>query len=275
MLRPYESAILMTSSEWSLVRRLAAIVLVAALFPIGALTYRLYINPDTTFETPLSVTPVLFTLVPESTKRVIIATPNATAVVLVVPNGWSEYPVAEENFVISVPPTWRRLPVSAQELAASLQVIRQSNPELATALGANAQQLMQSGIKFWAYDPDPEGLKSRFATNLTVTRQTLPSEVSFDAYVLVNVNQIEQLSTRQGPVSHQRITLSNLPAEKVRYNLVFQSSDGTSITSAITLYLLLNRNDAYVLTYATRLDQIDHYAATFDQGAATFRLLGQ
>lgn len=264
----------MTPSEWSLVRRLAAIVLVAALFPIAALTYRLYINPDIPPGSVLTATPVLFTLVPESTNRLILATPQATSIVLVVPNGWSEYPVPDQNFAIALPPTWRRLPINSSELDAALQVVRQSNPELATALGASAQELLQSGVKFWAYDPDPSSLKSNFATNVTVTRQTLPNEVSFDAYVLVNVSQIEQLSTRQGSVSHERVTLSNLPAEKIRYNIVFQSSDGTSITSAITLYLLLYRNDAYVLTYATRLEQLDHYAATFDQSAATFRLTG-
>lgn len=262
----------MTASEWSLVRRLAAIVLVAALFPIAALTYRLYINPDVATQSVLTATPVLFTLVPESTNRLILATPPATSIVLVVPNGWSEYSVPDQNFAIAVPPTWRRLPVTAPDLDASLQVIRQSNPELATALGTSAQELMQSGVKFWAYDPDPDSLKSKFATNLTITRQTLPDEVTFDAYVLVNVNQIEQLSTRQGPVSHERVTLSNLPAEKIRYNIVFQSPDGTNITSAIVLYLLLYRNDAYVLTYATRLEQLDGYAATFNQSAATFRL---
>jgi hypothetical protein len=263
----------MTRNEWGLVRRIAAILVVAALFPIGTITYRLFINPATGSDAAATMRPVLFTLVPDSTIPESIATPKPTAVVLVVPNGWTNYPVEDENFSIAVPAAWQRLPVSVQELDASLEAIRQSNPDLAGTLGASAQQLMRSGVKFWAYDTNPDSLKSKFATNLTVTRQTLPNEVSFDAYVLVNVNQIEQLSSRQGAVNHQRVTLSNLLAEKIRYNLTFQSSDGTNITSAITLYLLLNRDNAYVLTYATRLEQINHYAATFDQSAATFRFL--
>jgi hypothetical protein len=75
-------------------------------------------------------------------------------------------------------------------------------------------------------------------------------------------------------VSHVRVTLGNLPAEKVRYNLLFQASDGTQMTSAITQYLLLNRADAYVLTFATRVEQLEQYATIFDHSAATFRLLG-
>jgi hypothetical protein len=263
----------MTNREWSLVWRVAAILLVAALFPIGAVLYRLFINPDLPSDAAVTSTPVLYTLVPNFANQVIIGTPKPTAVVLVVPNGWTNYPVEDQNFSIAVPATWQRLPVNAPELDAALEAIRQSNSELATSLGASAQQLMRSGVKFWAYDPDPNSLSGKFATNLTVTRQILPSEVSFDAYVLVNVNQIEQLSSRQGPVSHQRLNLSSVPAERIRYNLVFQASDGTNMTSAITLYLLLNRDNAYVLTFATRLEQIDHYAATFDQSAATFRFL--
>lgn len=263
----------MTNREWSLVWRIAAILFVAALFPIGAVMYRVVANEDTTSEDSTNTTPALYTLVPASNSLAIIGTPRPTPVVLVVPNGWTNYPVEDQNFSIAVPASWQRLPVNTQELDASLEAIRQSNSELADSLGSSAQQLLRSGVKFWAFDPDPNSLSSKFATNVTVTRQTLPDAASFDTYVLVNVNQIEQLSSRQGQVSHQRINLSSVPAEKIRYNLVFQSSDGTTMTSAITLYLLLNRDNAYVLTYATKLEQIDHYAATFDQSAATFRFL--
>jgi hypothetical protein len=263
----------MTSREWRLVWRVAAILLVAALFPVGAVVYRLFLSPDMPSDAAATITPVLFTLVPELNNLAVVGTPRPTPVVLVVPNGWTDYTVEDQNFSIAVPATWQPLPVNAQELDAALEAIRQSNSELATSLGASAQQLIRSGVKFWAYDPDPNSLSGKFATNLTVTRQALPTEVSFDAYVLVNVNQIEQLSSRQGAVSHQRVDLSGAPAEKVRYNLVSQAPDGTSITSAITLYLLLNRDNAYVLSYATRLEQLSHYSATFDQSAATFRFL--
>lgn len=263
----------MTNNEWGWVKRVTAILLVAALFPIGAVVYRLLINADTLAIAEPTITPVLYTLVPNSTNMPTLGTPRPTDLVVVVPNGWANYLVEGESFSIAVPSSWQRLPVNPQELDASLEAIRKSNPELATSLGAGAQQLMRSGVKFWAYDPDPASLNSKFATNLTVTRQSMPNEVSFDAYVLVNVNQIEQLSSRQGPVNHERTTLDNLLAEKIRYNLTSQSPDGASITSAITLFLLLDHANAYVLTYATRLEQIDHYASTFDQSASTFRLV--
>lgn len=261
----------MTNNEWSLVRRVAAILLIAALFPIGAVGYRFFVNSDTGLDA--APTPPLFTLVPVVSSQGRLAVPTPSPIVLVVPNGWTNYPVEEENFSIAVPTAWQRLPVTGQELDASLSAIRSSNPDLANSLGSSAQQLMRTGVKFWAYDPDPASLGGRFATNLTITRQTLPTEVSFDAYVLVNVNQIEQLSSRQGAVTHERVGLADQGAEKIRYNLAFRSPDGTNITSAITLYLLLNRDSAYVLTFATRLEQVDHYAATFDQSASTFRFL--
>lgn len=261
----------MTSNEWSLVRRVAVILLVAALFPIGVAGYRLFLNPNSGQDA--APTPPLFTLVPVLSEKGRLSAPTPSPIVLVVPNGWTNYPVEEENFSIAVPSTWQRLPVTGQELDASLAAIRSSNPDLANALGSGAQQLMRTGVKFWAYDPDPASLAGRFATNLTVTRQTLPTEVSFDAYVLVNVSQIEQLSSLKGVVTHERVALADQGAEKIRYNLAFRSADGTNITSAVTLYLLLNRDSAYVLTYATRLEQAEHYAGTFDQSASTFRIL--
>jgi hypothetical protein len=263
----------MTPREWSLVKRLAVIVILTALFPVGALAFRFLFGTDALAQALPGASPAVFTLVPAPPGQAAAATPSSAAFLIVVPNGWKQYSVNEQNFAIALPPKWQQLPVNPQELDASLKTIRISNPELAAALGERAPQLMRNGVKFWAFDLDPDSLKGNFATNVTLTRQSLSNEVSLDAYVLVNVNQLEQLSTRQGPVSHQSLTLGNLPAEKVRYNLLFQGSDGGTTISAITQYLLLNHTEAYVLTFATRLDQFDRYASTFDKSAATFRLL--
>ncbi len=265
----------MTSYEWSLVKRLALVVLIAALFPIGALVYRVFFG-DTglTAAGAIPTPPVIYTLAPSAATDVPLVTPSPSAIVLVVPSGWTELTVPEENFAIAIPPRWQRLPVNPQELDASLKVISQSNPELANALGARGQELMASGVKLWAFDFDPASLQSKFATNLTVTRQSLSEPVSLDTYTTVNVTQIQQLTSRQGAIDQERVTLGNLPAERIRYNLSFQASDGTQGASAITQYLILSDNDAFVLTYATLLDQLDKYKTTFDQSAASFRAIG-
>ncbi len=264
----------MSQSEWQIVKRLALIVLLTALIPLGALIYRLS-TTDALSSELATETPALFTLVPRSASPVAFATPKPTALVIVVPSGFTQYAISEAGFVLALPAAWQRLPVESQELEASLQVVRATNPELAALIGARGKEMLQSGVKFWAFDLGADALKTKFVTNVTVTRQTLPNEVSFDAYVLVNVNQINGLSSRQGEVNHQRVTLAGVPAEKLDYSLVFQSDDGSSTTAAITQYLLLNRNDAFVLTYATRADQREHYAPMFDQSAATFHLIGQ
>ncbi|MGB8645539.1 MAG: hypothetical protein WCF84_09895 [Anaerolineae bacterium] len=261
----------MTSYEWSLVKRLGLVVLIAALFPIGALVYRL-VWGDTGLTTATTVpTPAVYTLAPVPTTVIPLTTPSPSAVILVIPSGWNELTVPEENFAIAIPPRWQRLPVNPQELDASLKVIRQSNPELANALGARGQELMASGVKLWAFDFDPISLQSKFATNLTVTRQTVVDQVSLDTYVNINVSQIEQLTSKQGTVDHERLTLGDLPAERVRYNISFQASDGSTGTSAITQYLMIYQDNAFVLTYATLLDQQDKYKSIFDQSAASFR----
>jgi predicted Zn-dependent peptidase len=42
--------------------------------------------------------------------------PEPSPLVIVVPNGWTNYPVEDQNFSIAVPASWQRLPVSEQEL---------------------------------------------------------------------------------------------------------------------------------------------------------------
>ncbi len=265
----------MTSSEWKLVKRMALLVVVVALFPIGALVYRFWSDSVALSADVAASTPVIYTLVPAVATANPLVTPSPSPIVLVVPSGWQELTVPEESFAIAVPPRWQRLPVTSQELQATLAQIRQSNPELATALGARAQELIAGGVKLWAFDFDASSVQTRLATNLTVTRQTVTSPPSLDTYVAVNVSQLEQLSSLQGDVQHERVSIGALPAERVRYNLNFQASDGSTGVSAITQYLILAGDQAFVLTFATPVELLDKYQGTFDQSAASFRVLGQ
>ncbi|MGE5139938.1 MAG: hypothetical protein ACM3JD_10770 [Rudaea sp.] len=264
----------MSTNEWKLIKRVLLLVFIAALFPLGAFVYRFLLDTPLLVSAGPTVIPALYTLVPGAETAVPVPTPTNTPMVLVVPNGWTELAVPEQHLAIAVPPRWQQLPVNQQELDASLEVIRKSNPELAAALGARGEELLASGVKLWAFDFDAASLESKFATNLTITRQMLANPVSFDTYVTVNVSQIEQLSSLQGPVTHVRITINNVPAEKVRYKISFQGEDGSSGTSAITQYLIMSRSSAFVLTYATLADELERYAAEFDQSAETFRVLG-
>ncbi len=263
----------MTSNEWTLVKRMVILVLVVALFPIGALVYRVFFSVDALTPAGAIASPAVYTLVPSASTPAPFPTPSLTPIVLVVPSGWNELAAPEQNLAIAVPPRWQRLPVNPEELEASLKVIRQSNPDLANALGARAPELMAGGVKLWAFDFDPSSLQSKFATNLTITRQTLVNTVSLDTYVTINLTQIEQLASRQGSVEHERVVIGNAPAERVRYNLAFQATDGSTGTSAITQYLILSGNNALVLTYSTQLEQYDKYKTVFDQSAASFRIL--
>lgn len=261
----------MTSSETRFLKRLILFLIIAALCPLGAFAYRLGLNvaPD------LVPGPApIYTLVP-AVGELGLATPAPTSVVVVVPNGWSEYAMPENGFAISVPTTWQRLPVKTQELDAALGTIRQTNPDLANALGDNAQTLLANGVKFWAFDVNAQNTASPFATNLTVTRQALPNPVSFDTFVSLNLSQLNSLRTRNSDIVNERTSLAGQPAERVRYLLTFDRDEGDPVTAAITQYLVLNERGAFVLTYATRTDLTDQYRPIFDQSANSLRFIGQ
>ena len=204
-----------------------------------------------------------------------LATPAPTSVVVVVPHGWSEYAAPENGFAISVPTTWQRLPLRAQELQTALGTIRQANPELAEALGENAETLIHNGVKFWAFDLNPETQQAGFATNVTVTRQTFSNPVSFDTFVAVNLNQLNALTTRNSDIVNERTSIAGQPTERVRYLVTLNRDSAEPLTVSITQYLVVNGRSAYVLTYATRTDMQDKYRAVFEQSAASLRFIGQ
>lgn len=261
----------MTSTETRFLQRLIIFLVIAALCPLGAFAYRV----------ALTVAPgavpgpePIFTLVP-AVGDLGLATPVPTSVVVVVPNGWSEYAVPENGFALSVPVTWQRLPVKQQELDAALQTIRESNPDLAQALGDNAQTLITNGVKFWAFDLNVESQQAGFATNVTVTRQTFPNPVSFDTFVSINLNQLNALTTRNSDIINDRVSLAGLPAERVRYLLTLQRGDQAPLTASLTQYLVVSGRNAYVLTYATRTDLLNTYQPLFEQSASSLRFIGQ
>lgn len=261
----------MTSTETRFLQRLIIFLVIAALCPLGAFAYRaaLLLAPDA-----VPGPAPIFTLVP-AMGDLGLATPAPTSVVVVVPNGWSEYAVPENGFAISVPTTWQRLPIRAQELETALGTIREANPELAQALGENAETLLHNGVKFWAFDLNPETQQAGFATNVTVTRQTFSNSVSFETFVAVNLNQLNALTTRNSEIVNERTSIAGQPAERVRYLLTLNRDSDAPLTASITQYLVVNGRSAYVLTYATRTDLIDKYRAVFEQSAASLRFIGQ
>jgi hypothetical protein len=260
-----------TNTESRFLQRLIIFLVIAALCPLGAFAYRFALTaaPDAV-PNPAPI----FTLVP-AVGDMGIATPVPTSVVVVVPNGWREYQMPTEGFALSVPISWQQLPVKSQELEATLQTIRESNPELADTLGANASALLQNGVKFWAFDLNPETQQAGFATNVTLTRQQLPNPVSFDAFVSINLNQLNELKTRNSEIVNERTLIGGQPAQRVRYLLTLNRDSDAPITAAITQYLVLNGRNAFVLTYATRTDLAAKYQSTFDQSASSLRFTGQ
>lgn len=261
----------MTNTESRFLKRLIIFLVIAALCPLAAFAYRvaLTVAPDTVPD-PAPI----FTLVPVASE-IGLATPVPTSVVVVVPNGWNEYASPENGFAISIPITWQRLPVKNPELNASLQAVRQTNPELAEALGANAEALLQNGVKFWAVDLNAETQQAGFATNVTVTRQALPNAVSFDTFISINLNQLEALTTRNSDVVHERVSIAGQPAERVRYLLAVNREQDAPMTAAITQYLVLSGDAAYVVTFATRTDLVNKYRSIFDASAASMRFIGK
>lgn len=260
----------MTKSEWRIVKILLVLVLLAALLPASAFAYRFLFQRDLTLE---SLGQLGGGLLPAPADTPLPAADDTATNTDANNLKLSEFVVSDQGFAISIPGTWQRLPMNPRDLNTLLDGMRSENPEVANALGANSQALITSGIRFWAFDADPTLLKQNLMTTLSVLKRSLPGPTSLDTYVQVNVNQLSSLKTRVGAISQEVLTLSNVPAVKLRYTLSFTRGDGSTTLSAQTQYLLINNADAYVIGFTTIPEQNEHYAPIFEKCANSFRIL--
>jgi len=157
-------------------------------------------------------------------------------------------------------------------LEASLKVVKEQNPQMATLVEGQARNLIVSGIKFFGLDLAPEATTTGFATNVNILKQPLGAEVSLDFYVQVNVGQLENMANVVKPISHRRVNLVAGEGEKLWYRMNMTMPTGQVLTVAITQYLVIKGEDAYVVTLATTADQAPKCAPIFEKIGQSFRL---
>jgi hypothetical protein len=184
--------------------------------------------------------------------------------------GWTAADRSADGFAMGLPPRWHSIDLDPYALDASLRAI--DDPQYQTLLRQQTASLLTTGVKLFAFDLSATNVStSGFTTNLNVIEETLPYTVSLDVYAQVTVAQLEQLDAVSKPIGQQRVTLPAGPSQKLSYRVTLTSGT-TKTTSAITQYLLVNGNIAYVLTFTTTPAQLGTYAPTFAKMAATLTL---
>jgi hypothetical protein len=186
---------------------------------------------------------------------------------------WTEYQKVEEGIALALPQGWAQLDLDAQTLNASMDVIAKKNPEMALMLEGQAKNLIMNGVKFFGFHATPEATAQGYATNVNVIKQAMPADFSLDVMVQATIAQMENMSTIQGPISHQRVKTRQWSGEEMHYTMTMNSENDAVLEIAITQYMVLYKQNCYIITMGALKDQAGKYETIFKQIGGSFRIL--
>ncbi len=172
-----------------------------------------------------------------------------------------------------MPPEWLRIDLDAEAFEDALAIVGEQNPELGQVLSSDTlRSLAASGIKFYGLDASPESLIPGFPTTANILKLNLGLALPLDTIVAVNLGQIEAIADPDVPLTNQRVTLSNVEAEEIKYATEMAMPTGDSIQLMITQYLVVDGTNMVVVTLGTPLELADGYTTTFEEIGKSFRL---
>jgi predicted secreted protein len=188
-------------------------------------------------------------------------------------NGWTYYQALAEGFAIALPPEWLQIGLSPADLE-SVAIVVDENPELREMLTSETlRNLVAGGLVFYALDASPESLDGGIPATVNVLKVDLGLEVPLDFYISVNLAQVEQIADPDVPIIHERVSLTNLEAEEIKYAAEYVSAAGDPVPVMLTQYLALEGDTAYIITLATPTELADGYSPVFEYIGRSFQLL--
>jgi hypothetical protein len=220
---------------------------------------------------PTSTPRPTLTLTPGAT-----AVPIATEVVLTstLPSGWILYELQTSKFALALPSEWKRLDLSPGGLENSLAVVGELNPNYKGVLsGQTLRNLITSGFRFYALDLSPEALSARFPVSVNVLKLDVGIALPLDSVVSLVLEQLKNTADSTVPITHRRVTLSNIQAEEIKYGAKLATLTGAPFIFMVTQYVFLNGTIEYVITFGSPREVTENYNPIFEQIAQSFRLL--
>lgn len=156
---------------------------------------------------------------------------------------------------------------------ASIQALSQRNAEAASMIESQARAMASAGIAFFGFDPAPDALAAGVPTDANVQRQPLGSAMTLDEITSIAVQNLGNSEAVEQPVTHRRVTLEAGEGEEFRFRANVTDQSGNPLALAITQYLIIRRQDLYVITLTTTADRADAYAETFEQIGKSLRFI--
>lgn len=176
------------------------------------------------------------------------------------------------GFTVSLPSSWADASADRNRILAESQKLVKTDPELSRIIdGLLAAGAANSALKMFAFDLAPSSLRSGFATNLNVLRES--TEKSLAEWRRDSLKALASMSFVRKPIWSQTVKLAAGKAVRIRYRARFNLGTGP-LDVSITQYGLVKPGFAYVLTYTTLPSLEPGYRASFERSARSFRLGG-
>lgn len=196
--------------------------------------------------------------------------PAATIAAGALPNDWQRIDLPPVS--LALPAEWAITDASAIDPGSAVTEMANQNPQLKTVLEQGRAALTSGQIQLIAYDLDLDLLRNTgFPTNIRLGRQTFPEAPALDT--VSNVNE-QDLRNTPGFSDVQRtpVAIGSLAATRLTSRLEINDASGSSLALAFEQYLLVSRNDLFVLTFTAPAEVLPNYRTTFDQILGTLRI---
>lgn len=203
-------------------------------------------------------------------RLVLLAAVLATVVPLAAPGatGWKQH--RGPGFVVSLPSSWADASADRARILAESRKLVASDPELSRIIdGLLAAGAANSALELFAFDLARSSLRSGFATNLNVLRES--TEKPFAQWRSDSLKALASMSFVRKPIWSETVKLPAGKAVRIRYRARFKLGSGPLVVS-ITQYGIVKPGYAYVLTFTTLPTLEPGYRSTFERSARSFRL---
>lgn len=203
-------------------------------------------------------------------------TPLAAELVVTstLPSGWIQYGAQSWKFTIALPTDWKRLDLSRSGLDNGLAVIGELNPNYSSVFSSQTlRKLVTSGLRFYALDASPAARAVSFPTTVNVLQVDIGVALPLDSIVAATLEQIKNTADPSVPLTHRRLTLSNIEAEEFQYANKLTMPVGQPILLMAKQYLIIVGTNETVLTFGSPKELADQYTSVFEEIAQTFQLL--
>lgn len=187
---------------------------------------------------------------------------------------WTLCEVTTEGFAIALPPGWQQLDLSPDGLEAMLSALEEQNPIFGEFITSEyMRRQVANGVKFFALDSNPASLIFDVLASASIVKIDLGLAIPIDVLVSNSLEELESIADPEIPITHRRVTLSNMEAEEFKYGSEVTVSAGESISVSATQYMGVDETIVYTITLISPPELSDTYASAFEEIGRSFRLL--